>query len=232
MSISGPEIAGRTLSGIVTVSPGRWSIAQSSQTPLYLTPSSGWAAGDWGYFIRHPGAFVTTTVSRGPWKGTTYVNWTNEVTALYLHPDFLGNVLAPTYSTTQTAAILRQYCPTGAAGLGTRASLNEVNGACGTSGSYSGWHGTTLAHERRHEAKYNQCVVSTTVRNLLDEIQQASDTAELQEFVTRLNTFIDNGTMGPMAREESAGDLWHFRELNGWILNRPSSDAHGGRPCS
>ncbi|WP_423926771.1 hypothetical protein [Candidatus Palauibacter sp.] len=236
VTISGPDIAAKTLNGVVTVSRRPWSIARSSQTAQYLTPPGGWPGGDWGAFARHPGAFTTTTVSRGPWKGATYVTRTYDVTELYLHPDFLSNLLAPTYSTTGavSAATLRRYCPAGWTSLGTSANLNEVNGDCGTSGPYNAWHGTTMAHEQRHEAKYNQCVVSRTVANLLEEIEEltGSDVSDLPMLVPRLNTVIDDGKAGPMDAEESGGDLWHHREVGFWTVGTASSDPHTGTPCS
>ncbi|WP_420633112.1 hypothetical protein [Candidatus Palauibacter sp.] len=235
VTISGPDIAAKTLNGVVTVSRRPWSIARSSQTAQYLTPTWGWGAGDWGAFARHPGAFTTTTVSQGPWKEATYVTRTYDVTELYLHPDFLSNLLAPTYSTTGavSAATLRQYCPAGWTGLGALANLNAVNGDCGTSGPYNAWHGTTLAHEQRHEAKYNQCVVSRTVSDLLAAIEEltGSDVANLPRLVPRLNTIIDDGKAGPMDAEES-GDLWHHREVGFWTAGTASSDPHTGTPCS
>ena len=231
VGISGPDIASKTLNGTVTVSPRVWSFSQSTASLVYS--DSGLASNEWGAFLYDISGIATGT-GTGPWKGEPYTTWAGESeTALHLHPD-LDPAGGPEYATTSDSSRARRNRSCARWTRRTpQASVLTVNGACGTSGTYSAWRTAVGDHEAKHKDYYNQCARSQDVRDKFAEIEALTGAKVSQEF-TRLETdlvnTLRNGILGNIGGARP-GSFWFYRQTGQWLLDNSTLVGHGRSPC-
>ncbi len=238
VSISGPEVADTTMTGIVEVGAGMWAFPAAGTIPVYATPhTESWASDEWGRFAVNIPALVAGS-GTGPWQGTRYISWPAEtiVAQLYIHPD-----LKPTnpgrpwaYETTGvvTAHELRQHCRNHAQ-LGDPATVYEVNEECGTGTARSSFHDPVKQHEEQHASRYESCRASQNIRDKLERLEGLLETATEQArmLLTEVERAMREGMDFNVSEATAAAPFWHYRWAGGWVLDRPTALGHTGTAC-
>ncbi|WP_419167356.1 hypothetical protein [Candidatus Palauibacter sp.] len=238
VSISGPEVADTTMTGIVEVGAGMWAFPAAGTIPVYATPhTESWASDEWGRFaVNIPGLVAGS--GTGPWQGTRYISWPAEtiVAQFYIHPD-----LKPTnperpwaYETTGvvTAHELRQHCGNHAQ-LGDPATVYEVNEECGTGTARSSFHDPVKQHEEQHASRYESCRASQNIRDKLERLEGLLETATEQArmLLTEVERAMREGMDFNVSEATAAAPFWHYRWAGGWVLDRPTALGHTGTAC-
>ncbi|WP_419950832.1 hypothetical protein [Candidatus Palauibacter sp.] len=238
VSISGPDVADKTLTGVVEVGAGMLAFPAGRTVPVYDTPHTGsWASDEWGRFAVSIPAVVTGKGS-GPWQGTSYVSWPTEtiIAQLYIHPDLkLTDPGRPwVYETTGvvTAHELRERCDHHAQ-LDAVATLYEANETCGTSAARSSFHDPLKGHEEEHASRYETCRVSQDIRDKLEQIAAAlgADTERANRLINELERTMRDGIDFNVAEVTSPGRFWHYRWAQGWVLDTATALGHSGAEC-
>ena len=168
----------------------------------------------------------STKSGSGPWEGTVYLRKMpvlNERDKIYLHPDL--------YPEGEAYPDARKKCD---GKKPTRNLLNLVamNTECDTSDVLERWRDYVREHELAHQASYDKCVRSETIRRLAEDFEGvAASTGNMERAVrdarTKIYDKVDLATEGTQSWNTPAG-MWQYRAEDTWRQIGQGRRSHGG----